>query len=407
MTNGQKLAFRCSEIRQRLNEISGLEGDAFTDEVRQEADKIGIEYRDTETKYRAALVSEGDDATAAGAQFTPGTVEDRAYRELVGRGNVGSVIEAVVEHRQTVGADAELQKHHGLASNQITLELLRLPREEHRALTPGPTNVGTVESPILLPVFATGAGAFMSIDRPTVPMGDAVFPVLTTRPTVGGPHSDSTDAPETTGAFASNLLAPERLQASFIYKRVDVARFPGMDPSLRTALNEGLEEALDKEAIAGTAGLLTATNLPVNAAESAIKTFPQFLSQFGFSRVDGRYASEVSDVRTVCGAATYALMGATYRADESAMTALGELRSMTGGVRVSAHVPAVATAKQNSVIRLGSRRDMIQPTWAGVTIIVDETTLSGTGEIEITAVLLMNTKILRAGGFHKQESKVA
>ena len=404
MTNGQKLALRCSEIRQRLNEISGLEGDAFTDEVRQESDKLGTEYRDTETRYRAAVVSEGDDATAAGAQFTPGTVEDRAYRELVGRANVGSVIEAVVEHRQTVGADAELQQHHGLASNQFHLELLR---EEHRAVTPGPTNVGTVESPILLPVFATGAGAFMSIDRPTVPMGDAVFPVLSTRPTVGGPHSDSTDAPETTGVFASNLLAPERLQASFIYKRVDAARFAGMDSSLRSVLNGGLEEALDKEAMSGTAGLLTGSNLDAHAAESAIKTFAQFLSQFGFSRVDGRYASEVSDVRSVCGAATYALMGATYRADESAMTALGELKTQTGGVRVSAHVPAVASAKQQAVIRLGSRRDMIQPTWAGVTIIVDEATLSGGGEIEITAVLLANAKILRAGGFYKQESKVA
>ena len=404
MLKSQPLALRLSEIAGRLNDITDLEGDAYTEEIRAEETKLKDESRSTRTRYNTALEAEGDDATAAGAQFTPGTVKDRAYRELVGRANVGSVIEAAVEHRQTVGADAELQQHHGLASNQIHLELLR---EEHRAVTPAPTNVGTVESPIVLPVFASGAGAFLSIDRPVVAMGDAVYPVLTTRPTVGGPHSDSTDAPETTGAFASNLLAPERIQASFIYKRVDAARFAGMDSSLRSVLNGGLEEALDKEAIAGTAGLLTATNLPNNAAESAIKTFPQFMSQFGFSRVDGRYASEVSDVRTVCGAATYALMGATYRADESAMTALGELKTQTGGVRVSANVPAVGSAKQNAVIRLGSRRDMVQPTWAGVTIIVDEATLSGGGEIEITAVLLMNTKILRPAGFYKQESKVA
>ena len=40
MTNAQKHAMRCSEIRQRLNEISGLEGDAFTDEVRSESDRL-------------------------------------------------------------------------------------------------------------------------------------------------------------------------------------------------------------------------------------------------------------------------------------------------------------------------------------------------------------------------------
>ena len=37
MTTAQKLAIRLSEIRQRLNEIAGLEGDAVTDEIRAEA----------------------------------------------------------------------------------------------------------------------------------------------------------------------------------------------------------------------------------------------------------------------------------------------------------------------------------------------------------------------------------
>ena len=404
MTKAQKLALRLSEIAGRMNEITDLEGDAYSEEIRAEETTLKDESRSTRTRYETALVAEGDDATEAGSQFTPGTVEDRAYRELVGRANVGRVVEAVVEHRQTDGADAELQQHHGLASNQLYVDLLR---EEHRAVTPAPTNVGTVEAPIVLPVFASGSGAFMTIDRPVVAMSDAVYPVLSTRPTVGGPHADSTDAPETTGAFTSNLLAPQRLQASFIYKRVDAARFAGMDSSLRSALNGGLEEALDKEAIAGTSGLLTGTNLDAHAAESAIKTFAQFLTQFGYARVDGRYASEASDVRTVCGAATYALMGSSYRSDNADFTALDALMGKTGGVRVSAHVPAVASTLQNSVIRLGSRRDMVQPVWSGVTIIVDEATLSGGGEIEITAVLLMNTKILRAGGFFKQGAKLS
>ena len=34
MTNAQKIAIRLSEVRERLNEIAGLEGDEFTDEVR-------------------------------------------------------------------------------------------------------------------------------------------------------------------------------------------------------------------------------------------------------------------------------------------------------------------------------------------------------------------------------------
>ena len=48
---------------------------------------------------------------------------------------------------------------------------------------------------------------------------------------------------------------------------------------------------------------------------------------------------------------------------------------------------------------------MVQPVWGGVTIIVDEVTRSGAGEIEVTAALGMNTKIIRQDGFHKQQSQ--
>ena len=79
-----------------------------------------------------------------------------------------------------------------------------------------------------MPVFADGDAAFLSVDQVTVPNGDAVFPVLTNRPTVGGPHADSTEVTETTGAFSAELVKPERLQCAFTYRRVDVARFSGM-----------------------------------------------------------------------------------------------------------------------------------------------------------------------------------
>ena len=50
------------------------------------------------------------------------------------------------------------------------------------------------------------------------------------------------------------------------------------------------------------------------------------------------------------------------------------LEQDSGGVRVSASVPDAASHKQNSVVRLGMRRDMVQPVWGAVTIIVDEVT---------------------------------
>ena len=81
------------------------------------------------------------------------------------------------------------------------------------------------------------------------------FPVLTNRPTVGGPHADSTEVTETTGAFSAELVKPERLQCAFTYRRVDVARFPVMGESLRQALNEALSESLDMQVVSGDNGV--------------------------------------------------------------------------------------------------------------------------------------------------------
>ena len=53
MTNSQRLSVRLSEIRQRLNEVAGLEGDAFTDEIRQESDRLQVEFRDKEPSIGA------------------------------------------------------------------------------------------------------------------------------------------------------------------------------------------------------------------------------------------------------------------------------------------------------------------------------------------------------------------
>ena len=404
MTAAQTLELRSSAIRSRLNAINGLEGDAYTDEIRAESDVLTTEYTDVETRHRAAMVIEGDETEKRDLEYQNGsTPEARELLALTGRANAGAIIMAVTEKRNSIGAELELQQAHGLAENQIPIDMLRI---EQRAagVTTAPTNVGTSQAEIVQPVFASGAGAFLGISRPVVAQGDSVFPVLATRPDVGGPHSDSSDVPETDSTFDADLLAPERVQASTMYRRVDAARFPNMDAALRMALNSGLSEKLDYEALRGTEGLLTGSKL-TNHNKSGETSHAQYLSQFCFARVDGRYAAEQSDLKVLMGSGTYAHAGSTYQTNPH-LSALDALMAKVP-VRVSAHVPAVASTKQNNVIRLGSRIDYVQPMWMGITIIVDETSGSGKGEIEVTAVLLTNTKILRSDGFYKQQAQVS
>ena len=255
---------------------------------------------------------------------------------------------ATFEKRQTSGEAAELQKHFGIGSHQIPLEMLRINRSvEERAAATVPASIGDAsQAAVITPVFASGDGAFLGIERPTVPVGDAAYPVLSTVPSVKGPFTGSDNAAQTDAEFVANNLSPERLQASFSYRRTDAARFAGLDAALRLALNGGLQEALDKQAISGTDGLLTSTNLDNNNVNTA-STFALYLSGLLYGRVDGRFARTPSDVRMIVGQGTFAHASAAFKGNNSDESGVERLQEKSGGLRVSAHVPAVASSKQN------------------------------------------------------------
>ena len=296
---------------------------------------------------------------------------------------------AAVEKRATDGATKELQDFHKIGPHAIPLDMLR---EEHRAITPGPTNVGVVEQPVVPPVFAFGDAAFLSVDQVQVPSGDAVFPVLTSRPAVGGPHTGSTGVSETTGAYSAVALPPGRLQASFFYLRTDAARFAGMSESLRSALNMGLSESLDAQVISQVVSDVTRTD------RGSVSSWGHYKSLVT-GQVDGRFAASEADIRVVMGTPTFKHASGVYRATETAESGVDAMRNMSGGVRVSAHIPAVASSKQDVIVRRGTRRDGVVALWPSVGLIVDEISGQKKGEITITAVLLAAFKIVRAGGF--------
>ena len=159
---------------------------------------------------------------------------------------------------------------------------------ETRAVTPAPSNVGINQSTIIPYVFPQAVATFLGVDMPTVGVGEASYPVLTKKLDVHTP-AEGAAAAETTGSFDAEKLEPSRIQAAFFFSREDRARFAGMTESLRQNLNEGLMDGLDAQIVAGTNGLLTSTNLS-NHNVNAVTNFANYIANFGYGRVDGRYA---------------------------------------------------------------------------------------------------------------------
>ena len=403
MTRKQKLLIEQSEKRQKINELLDKE-DRSADE-QTELESLTTRMQAIEPELRAAIVAEGAAETRDRTEFGDDAA-GRELRALVADASAGAIFAATLEHRATDGRTAELQKHFGLAPNQVPLAMLRSPVEA-RAVTPAPGDVGTNQSAIVPGVFPASCAAFLGIDMPTVPVGEAVFPVLATNATVEV-LAENAEGTETTGSFTADVLSPGRLQASFFYSREDRARFAGMDSALRQNLGDALSDKLDQQILNGTEGLLNGTVL-ANHNVNAVTTYANYRAEFGYGRVDGTYAMSIADIRVVCGSGTYGHMAAQFRSTNAGdRAAVEDLIDVTGGVKVSAHVPAVSNAnKQNAVIRLGMRRDMVAPIWEGVTLIPDEVTKAASGQIVVTAVMLHAIKLLRAGGFYKQQSQHA
>ena len=187
MTNSQRLAVRLSEIRQRLNAIGGLAGDAFTDEIRQESDRLQTEFRDKETQYRSALIAEGE--TERRALENAPDAEMRERLELRGRASLSRYLAAALQGRQVDGPEAELREAAGV--DGIPMELWDTAPErqtEHRqtdAATDAPGTVGVNLDRIRPAVFAQSVLPMLGVEMPRVESGTYASATITTSLTAG------------------------------------------------------------------------------------------------------------------------------------------------------------------------------------------------------------------------------
>ena len=175
MNNLQKITLRLSEVRSRLNEISVLEGEALTEKISAESETLQTEYKELETRNRAAIIAEQDETEIVKTE----DAEIRELKQLTEKSNIGDIFSAAVEHRNTAGETAELQQHYGINANQIPIEMLRIDRGvEERAAATVPAKIGDAsQAQVVTPVFASVDGAFLSIERPTPPEWSRCTPI--------------------------------------------------------------------------------------------------------------------------------------------------------------------------------------------------------------------------------------
>ena len=399
MTKAQKLEVRASEIRQRLNEISGLEGDALTDEIRTESDTLQTEYRDTETKRRAAIVAE--DVTETKVEPTEDS-ETRERRELRGKARVSDFVTAALTGRPVTGASGEYADAEGL-SGRMPLDLLdSMEPVEERAVTPGPSDETVSSTKATIPfAFARTDAAALGIAFPMVAPGAAHYPALGTAPPAG-PKSEDAAAVSTAAAFTLTKRDPKRITGQFMIRLEDLALMPSMERDLRQGIASAMADSLDSQVIGGSGVAPNLSGLFHQADDVAIaaakETFGTAVERFA-GVVDGKHANGFADVRALIGVNTFALYASLFaNSNKGDISAFDHLKKMLGGLRVSTRVPALAATGQKGITVLGAQRQAITvPIWKGVELIVDPYTQAAKGQRVVTAVTLVGSPFVPYG----------
>ena len=323
-------------------------------------DSLSAEMKALEPELRAALTLQEETKTET--TTSTDTPEKREYRALVDKASIGRIFHAAIGGPATEGPDLELQQANGLAMNMVPLDLIEERQSEERAratFTAGgePQN----QAPIISKLFPQSVAAFAGVQFERVPVGERTYPVLTTGATVATP-AKSAAAAESTAAFTITNLGPKRAQASFAYSIEDAATFPSIDAALRSELSAALEDKIDERVLNTTdEGLLTFPPALTPATPAAETAYAGYVDAV-YGSVDGTYAGGIGDIRLIVGAAIYAHMAKTYRANETDRSALNIIMAESGGVRVGGNVPAYASNRQDAVtIRGTGRRNAVVP----------------------------------------------
>ena len=409
MTRLQKVQMRQSELKQKLNDMLDTEIEKRSETYTDDMAKITNELRAVETELQAAIFA--DDSTT---ETRDDDGEGRELREILALSSVGEYLDGIANDRPVEGAGRELRQALEMTDNQFPVDLLLDGDMEQRA--DANTSVTAAAAPaesqssIAGRVFAASSGAYMGVNRPTVPVGTAAYVSLSTG-TSAELRSDGVVIDSTAATFAVKEVNPVRVTSRYTYGVESTARLSGLEEALRSDLRADLGDKLDNLALNGKAavsntspaveGLISTLADPTNPSSES--TWKDYYTLFA-SRVDGKYSADGSNVRVLVNPETY------RHAAGLQIATSGDLlidRLPAGRFRASANMPDTAsTISTGLTYAASSRRGYVQPVWRVVTAIRDQYTGAATGTIALTIIMLSGFAMIDSGAYSRVEFKV-
>jgi HK97 family phage major capsid protein len=252
MLDSVKIARRQSEIRQSLAGLVG-KADATADEIRS-METMDAEYRQNETRYRAALIAEDTERREAGADLE--TRSDKQWQDLLSGFELRQVALFYDEGRAIDGKTAEvvseLRSKGGYRG--IPVPLAALERRAGETIASG-TASPMETRPVIDRLFPDSVAARMGVQMIGIEAGSTEWPVTTSAITaawqatetgsVGGPTAYTT----VDKALAPNNTLGIRMA---ITRKALKQTGAALEEAVRRDMNGAMAAELDKAIFLGT-----------------------------------------------------------------------------------------------------------------------------------------------------------
>ena len=404
MTPKQKIEVRLSEVRKRLNEIAGIEGDDFTDEIRGEIDTLKTEYADLESRHQAAILSEGSDEARARGMFGPGDGEAGERGKLLRETTLADYLTPAASGIGLQGRAAELNAAFevplvgGKGGIAVPWAMLECPEHrapvrpdgiETRAFTTTSQNDGPeMQRPILQRLFGPGIMDSLGVRMDTIPVGRSEWPLFATGVAPEQVVEGTAAAAAVAATFNFANLKPKRLTGTYEITHEAAASVPELEQGHRRDFADAIKSRMSALVISGAAvdpnDANTAANAPGNGgftvaiaqvADSAIADAARY-GRLHAEGVDGIHASKETEVKSVIGDATYRHSAGVYilGSGESGSELLSR---RSGGCMGSSYIPNAVSDVQSAILHSAGpnggvmRGDSVAGVWPTLEVIRD------------------------------------
>ena len=356
MTPAQKLKVRQAETRARLGEISNLDGDEYTDDIKTEEGNLIAEMRGLDQRLIGAdLAVDGTEP-----QVVDTAVGDPARLELRSRCQLGAYLLSAFQGRQLAGAEAELVQELGLTAGQVPLEIFET-RAISQSLT---TGTGVNVEPIHPAIFARSILPRLGVAMPSTPSGAFSTMTVSTSLTAAARAKD-TNATADRAVLTPQTTLPHNVSARLSLNQSDILTIGvgNFESILRQNLMLALSDELDNLGLTGTGsgdepeGLYPQLTDPTDPGDVA--TWIGFIQAAAGGIDGGPWSESLEGIRLVVNSETMRLAETTFQAGSGSsaddytpgeMSAAAYLRSHTGGFFASSRMPDTASTIAGAIL---------------------------------------------------------